>query len=128
MDTPAPGWAPATARLRVYRAEDNASRIRPVPPIGELDGTLDGAQRWADKITRSAWWRRTAAPSWRGDNTGHGRTYRGPPRRIICCPTTGRCSYAKHWVNFGARDDWPKWLSELADAFHPERPGVRRGC
>jgi len=37
-------------------------------------------------------------------------------------------SLIKHWVNFGARDDWPEWLSELADAFHPERLGVRRGC
>ena len=92
MDTPTPGWAPGPV-LRVYAAENAAAIDCPAPTIPELDGTLEGAQHWIDKITRSAWWRRTAAPSWRGDNTGHHRIT-GPPRRIICRHTTGRCSYA----------------------------------
>ena len=59
MDTSTPGWAPATARLRVYRAEDNASSICPVPPINELDGTLEGVRNgyrnWLTRSTRSVW-------------------------------------------------------------------------
>ena len=50
--------------LKVYRAEDAAARAAPAPA---LDGTREAAQAYLDKITRSAWWKRTCPPSWRGD-------------------------------------------------------------
>jgi hypothetical protein len=40
--------------LRVYRAEDKAAANYPGTP---LDGTVDAAQRYVDRITGSAWWR-----------------------------------------------------------------------
>jgi hypothetical protein len=40
--------------LRVYRAEDKAAANHPGCP---LDGTVDAAQRYVDRITGSAWWR-----------------------------------------------------------------------
>jgi len=105
MDTLTPGWAPTRPRLRVYDAEDFARIVCPGPTILELDGTLAGAQRWVDRIIRSGWWRRTAAPSWRGDNTGHHRII-GPPRRILCCYTTGRGSYADPYVLYRHCGKW----------------------
>ena len=116
MDTLTPGWAPTRPRLRVYAAEDSARILCPGPTIPELDGTLAGTQRWVDKIIRSGWWRRTAAPSWRGDNTGHGRTYRGPPRRIICRHTTGRTSYASTDHLYWHRGRWYPRISLATEA------------
>jgi hypothetical protein len=40
--------------LRVYRAEDKAAANHPAAP---LDGTVDAAQVYVDRITGSAWWR-----------------------------------------------------------------------
>lgn len=46
-------------RLRVYRAEDKAAANAPAEP---LDGTVKAAQRYVDRIVRSAWWKRTCPP------------------------------------------------------------------
>jgi hypothetical protein len=56
-DTFAPERAllPEGKTIKVYRAEDLAAlRL----PAAELDGTLEAAQAYADKVTRSAHWKR----------------------------------------------------------------------
>jgi hypothetical protein len=53
----------APGRMRTYRGEDRARLTCPAPP---LDGTLEAAQAYVDRIVRSAWWKRTCRPSWLG--------------------------------------------------------------
>lgn len=50
---------PFVRHLKIYRAEDKAAANHPAPP---LDGTLEAAQRYVDRIVRSAWWGRTCKP------------------------------------------------------------------
>jgi hypothetical protein len=50
---------PFVRHLRIYRAEDKAAADCPAAALG---GTLADAQRYVDRIVRSAWWRRTCTP------------------------------------------------------------------
>lgn len=95
--------APSTAaerrvpdfRNRLYRAEWRAAEDHPVEP---LDGTLTAAQAYVDRITRSAWWRRTCPPSWMGDerHAGYLLDNTSPPRRIICQEGRGGGAWAAY--------------------------------
>lgn len=81
-------------RNRQYHAEHLARQKMPLPP---LDGTQKAAQAYVDRITRSAWWRRTCPPSWMGDNRdklGHIFDDSQPPQRIIVNRTRGRGGWA----------------------------------
>lgn len=83
-------------KMRTYAAEDRAVLACPLPP---LDGTAKSAQQYVDRITRSAWWRRSCPPSWLGDESGgsaRGGFYdcTQPPRRIIVHVTSGSWGWA----------------------------------
>lgn len=75
-------------KLRVYRAENAAAAVCDVPL---LDGTHKAAQSYVDRITRSAWWRRTCPPSWLGDSSDNRWIdASAPPSRVIVKPPFGR--------------------------------------
>jgi hypothetical protein len=70
------------SRLRVYRAEDAAIVAHPVQL---LDGSVEAAQAYVDRVTRSAWWQRNCPPSWMGDDARDSLLVdeTRPPQRII---------------------------------------------
>jgi putative metallohydrolase (TIGR04338 family) len=128
----APGRAllPEGRTLRVYRAEDLAALHCPAP---ELDGSLAAAQRYADKVTRSAWWSR---------NVGDGRNARLRESRGAGSAYSGLVRYRGryyHDIRLGTShgrldgtvrpthiaDPWVV-LHELAHAGSPEDPGHGR--
>lgn len=49
---------------KIYAATDDAAMKAPPIP---LDGTLRAAQRYVDRITRSAWWRNNCPPNFHGE-------------------------------------------------------------
>lgn len=91
MDQQGEAYVPAPWVMRTYRAEDRAMFYQPAEP---LDGTLTAAQAYVDRITRSAWWRRTCPPSWLGDESQHGMRSTAPPRRVLCVATRGHGAWA----------------------------------
>lgn len=96
-ERPAPPKAPVF-KLRLYRAEWAAVAAHPAEP---LDGTLKAAQAYADRITRSSWWRKNCPPSWMGDERQHRYLLdcSKPPRRIIVEEGRGAGAWASgDWV------------------------------
>jgi hypothetical protein len=105
--------------MRTYRAEDRAMWECPAEP---LDGTLAGAQAYVDRITRSAWWRRTCPPSWMGDPTDHCRAM--VPRRVLVVATRGHGAWASDsvWRHRG------RWYPRIRlGTKHDPRRGCRPG-
>lgn len=101
-------------RLRVYRAENLAAHLH---YVDLLDGSLQAAQEYCDRICRSAWWGRNYKPGpnvlprvivLRGRNGG-GAAFRGakvyrrywhPHIRLGTaeCTAAGRPAIADPWV------------------------------
>lgn len=95
----------AAGRMRTYRGEDRARLTCPAPP---LDGTLTAAQVYVDRITRSAWWKRTCPASWMGDETGS-RLQPAAPRRIIVRQSHG----GRGTASYGLHQYRGKWLPRI---------------
>lgn len=93
------------ARLRVYRAEDAAIAAHPVPL---LDGSLAAAQAYADRITRSSWWRKNCPASWMGDDARDSLLIdeTRPPRRIIVTQRRGQSGGVAERMLFRYRGRW----------------------
>ncbi len=85
-------------RQRLYAAELAAAARCPTPL---LDGSVAAAQRFADRVTGSAWWRRCAQPTWKGDGRGPWFGRPAVPARILV--SAGRSTMAGAWAS-----DWPE--------------------
>lgn len=85
------------SRMKTYRGEDRARLTCPAEP---LDGTQKAAQAYVDRITRSAWWKRSMPPSHLGcEGSWRGHADDAVPRRIIVVEHrggNGRASYGRH--------------------------------
>lgn len=104
------GYAPAPNLMRTYRAEDRAMWEVPSTP---LDGTAAAAQTYVDRITRSAWWRRTCPPSWMGDEHHRGSFLDNitPPRRVIVRAARGMGAHASTGSVYRHRGRWHPRIS-----------------
>jgi hypothetical protein len=97
---PAPDFAAERALLpegrtqRIYRAEDLAALRYPVVP---LDGSVEAAQAYADRVTKSACWARTCQAKVKVD--GRHRV----PTKTHVTRSRGGGSWGGRWVQVRAR-------------------------
>lgn len=73
-------FLPEGRTMRVYAAEDAAALVCPAP----LSGTVEDAQAFVDRVTRSAWWFRHAPSQLHTPRTG---------RKLVVRLSTGGGSY-----------------------------------
>jgi hypothetical protein len=95
----------APGRMKTYRGEDRARLTCPAPP---LDGTLKGAQEYVDRITRSAWWKRTCRPSLLGQVERHGLNSEVPQSIMVQEGRRGRATASYSSIEYRT-----KWFPQI---------------
>lgn len=104
----------SSRRLKVYKAEDRAAVIWPVPL---LDGAEITAQHYVDRITTSAWWRRNlygVAPHHVhvfARYGGSGSYARYGYRKHSRYPKRGAC----HWISLGTGTNSERGIPHCRD-------------